>query len=155
MNIKEKKNRIITLRISEKDFDVIEEYAISNGLSINAFVNSILKSQAEWFIPNRTYENVVVPKKLLAALFNITDKKEIDLLVSEWTVEIKNSIQLLDGHTGVISMDSLIRFYNHAVKYILGSKMRIKTDPEDQSKVHILIRHDLGDNFSYFFLRVC
>ena len=47
----EKKDRVVTLRISEDDFNVVENFAKAKGLSVSAYINSVIKSQTEYFIP--------------------------------------------------------------------------------------------------------
>ena len=46
-----KKDRVITLRISENDFNIVEGFARAKGLSVSAYINSVIKSQTEYFIP--------------------------------------------------------------------------------------------------------
>lgn len=150
MGSDEKKNKMISLRISEMDFNIINEFAASQGLTINAFINSVIKSQVEWFIPNHSYENVSLPKSLLSSLFSIADKNELDDLAKTWTMEVKNSIQLFEGETNEITTKSLMNFYHRVTKYLIGSNIRKKEDLKDDNKVSIMIRHSLGENFSYF-----
>ena len=40
---KRKKEKVITLRMNNDSFDIIEEYAGAHGLSVNAFINSIIE----------------------------------------------------------------------------------------------------------------
>ena len=47
---KTKKEKVITLRMKENSFDIIHEYAEAHGLSVNAYLNSIVDSYAEWII---------------------------------------------------------------------------------------------------------
>ena len=39
------------------------EYAGAHGLSVNAFINSIIERNVEWIIPSSSYEQVTIPKK--------------------------------------------------------------------------------------------
>lgn len=149
MRKEEKKNKIIALRTSERDFEIINEYAAAQGLSINAYINSIIKSQVEWFIPNQSYENISLPKKLLSSLFLIASKNELDDLAREWAIEIRNSIRLFEGEDAEITPESLASFYYRVTKYLIGSNIRKKEDSID-GRVSIMIRHSLGENFSYF-----
>ena len=38
----EKKDRVVTLRISEDDFNVVENFARAKGLSVSAYINSVI-----------------------------------------------------------------------------------------------------------------
>jgi hypothetical protein len=64
-----KKEKVITLRMNKHSYDIIAEYAESRGLSVNAYLNSVVDAQAEWFIPFNSYDMVSWAKKQLAALF--------------------------------------------------------------------------------------
>jgi predicted DNA binding CopG/RHH family protein len=60
---KRKKEKVVSLRMSEDSFDTIEEYASRQGLSVNAYINSIVDSYAEWYIPGivlwcETYQGI-------------------------------------------------------------------------------------------------
>ena len=47
---KKDKKKDITLRMKENSFKIIHEYAEVRGLSVNAYLNSIVDSYAEWII---------------------------------------------------------------------------------------------------------
>ncbi len=46
-----KKDRVITLRVNENDFRIVDNFAKARGLSVSAYINSIINSQTEFFIP--------------------------------------------------------------------------------------------------------
>lgn len=58
-----KKGRVITLWMDETAFEIVEGYAKAKGLSVSAYINSIIGSQAGWFIPLASNEEVFTPKK--------------------------------------------------------------------------------------------
>ena len=59
-----KKIESVTLRISEDDFNVVENFAKAKGLSVSAYINSVIKSQTEYFIPLASNEKVSIPKSI-------------------------------------------------------------------------------------------
>ena len=79
--------------MKENSFKIIHEYAETHGVSVNAYLNSIVDSYAEWIIPSSSYE-VRVPKKMLATVF-VWDKKEgLKQMSQHWANEAKNAILL-------------------------------------------------------------
>ncbi len=161
---KRKKEKVVSLRMSEDSFDTIEEYASRQGLSVNAYINSIVDSYAQWYIPGISLERVAVPKKLLATLFDAADKNTLDKLGQYWAHEAKNNI-LLSGSE--FSLESAIDYVKKASKYFVHASPTITlvkseidvsevshdTDHEGKgfdNDILIAVRHDMGNNFSIF-----
>jgi hypothetical protein len=175
---KRKKEKVISLRMSEDSFDTIEEYASRQGLSVNAYLNSIVDSYAEWYIPGSSYERVAVPKKMLARLFESADINVLEKLGQYWAHEARTNTLLLSG--GDFSLASSIDYIKKAVKYFVNSSPRITVmkkksgidvsdennlddsdrediidDDLDNNDILIIIRHDMGNNFSIFGSQFC
>lgn len=161
---KRKKEKVVSLRMSEDSFDTIEEYASRQGLSVNAYINSIVDSYAQWYIPGISLERVAVPKKLLATLFDAADKNTLDKLGQYWAHEAKNTIFLSGSE---FSLESAIDYVKKASKYFVHSSPTITlvkseidisevshdTDREGKgfdNDILIAVRHDMGNNFSIF-----
>ena len=161
---KRKKEKVVSLRMSEDSFDTIEEYASRQGLSVNAYINSIVDSYAQWYIPGISLERVAVPKKLLATLFDAADKNTLDKLGQYWAHEAKNNI-LLSGSE--FSLESAIDYVKKASKYFIHASPTITlvkseidvsevshdTDHEGKdfdNDILLAVRHDMGNNFSIF-----
>jgi hypothetical protein len=161
---KRKKEKVVSLRMSEDSFDTIEEYASRQGLSVNAYINSIVDSYAQWYIPGISLERVAVPKKLLATLFDAADKNTLDKIGQYWAHEAKNTI-LLSGSE--FSLESAIDYVKKASKYFVHTSptitlvkneidvSEVSHDPDREGKgfdndILIAVRHDMGNNFSIF-----
>lgn len=161
---KRKKEKVVSLRMSEDSFDTIEEYASRQGLSVNAYINSIVDSYAQWYIPGISLERVAVPKKLLATLFDAADKNTLDKLGQYWAHEAKNNI-LLSGSE--FSLESAIDYVKKASKYFVHSSptitlvkseidvSEVRHDSDHEGKgldndILMAVRHDMGNNFSIF-----
>lgn len=161
---KRKKEKVVSLRMSEDSFDTIEEYASRQGLSVNAYINSIVDSYAQWYIPGISLERVAVPKKLLATLFDAADKNTLDKLGQYWAHEAKNTIFLSGSE---FSLESAIDYVKKVSKYFVHSSPTITlvkseidisevshdTDREGKgfdNDILIAVRHDMGNNFSIF-----
>lgn len=135
---------MITLRVNEQSFNIIRDFAANRGLSVNAYLNSVIDSQAEWFIPTSSYAAVTVPKAMLSALFSLIDRQSIEALAKKWAAEARNII-MLSGQE--LTAEAALDFVRKISKYFMGTDARIKST--DHS-ISIAIRHDGGANFSYF-----
>jgi hypothetical protein len=141
-----KKEKVVTLRMNQESFNTIEDYAKVKGLSVGAYINSVLGSYTEWFIPLASNERIAIPKKAISQLFSYASKKGIDNLVKEWTDEPKNVVRLLGGE---FNLELALNYVSKISKYLMGTEARIITT--QQNNIWIVIRHNLGKNFSYFW----
>jgi hypothetical protein len=144
-----KKEKVVTLRMDQDSFQTVEDYAKGKGLSVSAYITSVLDSYTEWFIPLASNERIAIPKKALYQLFSYASKESLENLVKEWTDELKNGLRLLGGE---FNLESAINSVSKVSKYLMGTDARIITT--QQKKTWIVIRHNLGLNFSYFWNRM-
>jgi hypothetical protein len=93
--LRKKRDKVVTLRINENDFNIVDSFAKSKGLSVSAYINSVIKSQTEYFIPLASNERVSIPKKALYSLFSFANKDSLDDLVAQWAIELKHTVQLI------------------------------------------------------------
>lgn len=143
-SLSRKRERMVTLRVNDRSFSVIKDFAANRGLSVNAYLNSVIDSQAEWFIPTSSYAAVTVPKAMLAILFSMMDRQTLDMLAGKWAAEARNIIMLSGQEPDV---ESALDFARKVSKYFMGTDARISSTDK---AVSIAIRHDSGKNFSYF-----
>jgi hypothetical protein len=141
-----KKEKVVTLRMDEESFKTVEDYAKGKGLSVSAYITSVLDSYTEWFIPLASNERIAIPKKALYQLYSYANKENLDELVKEWEAEPKNALRLLGGE---FNLESAINSVSKVSKYLMGTNARINTT--EQKNTWIVIRHNLGKNFSYFW----
>jgi hypothetical protein len=132
--------------MDEESFQTVEDYAKGKGLSVSAYINSVLDSYTEWFIPLASNEKIAIPKKALYQLFSYASKESLDNLVEEWANQPKNAVRLLGGE---FNLESAINSVSKIGKYLMGTDVRIITT--QQRNTWIVIRHNLGENFSYFW----
>lgn len=135
---------MVTLRVNDRSFNIIRDFAANRGLSVNAYLNSVIDSQAEWFIPTSSYAAVTVPKAMLGTLFSLIDRQNIEVLARKWAAEARNIIMLSGAEP---SVESALDFVRKVSKYFMGTDARINLTDK---VVSIAIRHDGGANFSYF-----
>lgn len=70
----------------------------------------------------------------------------LDELVKEWANEPRNAIRLLGGE---FNLESALNSVSKISKYLMGTDARIIRT--QQNNIWIVIRHNLGVNFSYFW----
>ncbi|MGB8087298.1 MAG: hypothetical protein WCF07_13510 [Nitrososphaeraceae archaeon] len=170
-----KKDRVITLRVSEDDFNVVESFAKAKGLSVSSYINSVIKSQTEYFIPTASNEKVSIPKNILYPLFSYASKENLDDLANQWAIEQEHVARLLWGE---INLHALLDVIFKISKYMMGTDARVVTgsnftkdagynEGKDLSAIlnhsgdisgikasdsfWVVIRHNLGKNYSYFW----
>jgi hypothetical protein len=144
-----KKEKVVTLRMDQESFKTVEDYAKGKGLSVSAYITSVLDSYTEWFIPLASNERIAIPKKALYQRYSYASKESLDELVKEWEDEPKNALRLLDGG---FNLESAINSVSKVSKYLMGTDARIITT--EQKDTWIVIRHNLGKNFSYFWNQI-
>ena len=170
-----KKDRVITLRISENDFNIVENFAKAKGLGVSSYINSVIKSQTEYFIPTASNQKVSIPKSILYSLFSYASKENLDDLANHWAIEQEHVTRLLWGE---INLHALLDVIFKISKYMMGTDARVVTGSnftkdagynegkdlsailnysEDVSGIKasdsfwVVIRHNLGKNYSYFW----
>ena len=170
-----KKDRVITLRVSEDDFNTVESFAKAKGLSVSSYINSVIKSQTEYFIPTASNQKVSIPKSILYSLFSYASKENLDDLANHWAIEQEHVTRLLWGE---INLHALLDVIFKISKYMMGTDARVVTgsnfkkdagynEGKDLSATlnysgdisgikasdafWVVIRHNLGKNYSYFW----
>ena len=169
-----KKDRVITLRIDENDFNIVENFAKSKGLSVSAYISSVINSQTEYYIPLASTEKVSIPKMVLQSLFSYASKENLDDLTKRWAIEQVHVAQLLWGE---LNPQTLLDVIFKIAKYFMGTDARVITTSNfakdsgykegkelstflDSNGVvrnkasdtyQVVIRHNMGENCSYFW----
>jgi hypothetical protein len=144
-----KKEKVVTLRMDQDSFKTVEDYAKGKGLSVSAYITSVLDTYTEFFIPLASTERIAFPKKALYQLYSYASKESLDNLVKEWADEPKNAVRLLGGE---FNLESALNSVSKVSKYLMGTDARIITT--EQKNTWIVIRHNLGKNFSYFWNQI-
>ena len=58
-----KKEKVVTLRMDEESFKTVEDFAKGKGLSVSAYITSVLDTYTEWFIPLASNERMHSQRK--------------------------------------------------------------------------------------------
>ena len=162
--------------MSENDFNIVENFAKAKGLSVTSYINSVIKSQTEYFIPQASNQKVSIPKSILHSLFSYASKENLDDLANQWAIEQEHVARLLWGE---INLHALLDVIFKISKYMMGTDARVVIDTrvvtkdagfnegKDLSAIlnhsgdisgikasdsfWVVIRHNLGKNYSYFW----
>jgi hypothetical protein len=167
-----KKDRVVTLRIDENDFNIVENFAKSKGLSVSAYISSVINSQTEYYIPLASTEKVSIPKMVLQSLFSYASKENLDDLSKRWAIEQEHVARLLWGE---LNLQTLLDVVFKIAKYFMGTDARVikasnfakeysyKERKESNTTFdysegirnidtfQVVIRHNMGENCSYFW----
>lgn len=168
--MRKKKDKVITLRINENDFNIVEEFAKAKGLSVSAYISSVIKSQTEYFIPLASTEKVSIPKKALSSLYSYASRDSLDDLSDQWAIELKHVVRLVWGEVNLqTSLDAIskvskylmgtdakvVRTSNFAnreeLSAFLNSNDIVNRTNNTSDPLWIIMRHNLGVNCSYFW----
>lgn len=136
----------VALAVSGRTMKVIRDFAASQGLDVNSYLNSVLQSQAEWYIPVRSFEPITAPKKMLSALFGLIGHEQLDALTKQWAIESKNIILLLGLD---LNLETAVAFGRLIARYFVGGDARMVESP-NKNTVSMVVRHDGGEHFSFF-----
>jgi hypothetical protein len=174
--LRKKKERVITLRINENDFNIVENFAKSKGLSVSAYISSVINSQTEYYIPLASTEKVSIPKMVLQSLFSYATKENLDDLTKRWAIEQEHVARLLWGE---LNLQTLLDVIFKIAKYFMGTDVRVITSsnfakgsgyrggkelstiPDGNEGIikssdtfQVVLRHNMGENCSYFWNRM-
>ncbi|MGI0038195.1 MAG: hypothetical protein ACREAO_00120 [Nitrososphaera sp.] len=141
-------DEVVNLAVNKETLKVIQDFAASQGLDARAYINSILESYVEWYIPAHSFAPVAVPKKMLSALFGMAGHQQLDVLTRQWATESKNII-LLSGMD--FNLETAVAFARIVAKYFVGGDARMVGSPENT--ISMVVRHDGGEHFSFFCAR--
>lgn len=141
-------DEVVNLAVNKRTMKVIQDFAASQGLDAKAYINSILESYVEWYIPAHSFAPIAVPKKMLSALFGMASHQQLDVLTRQWAIESKNII-LLSGMD--FNLETAVAFARIVAKYFVGGDARMVGSQDNA--VSMVVRHDGGEHFSFFCAR--
>ena len=140
-SLPKKKDRVITLRVNENDFRIVDNFAKARGLSVSAYISSIINSQTEFFIPLASSEKVSIPKKALYSLFSYASKDSLNDLVDNWGIELEHVTRLLWGE---LNLQTLLDLISKISNYLMGTDARVITTSNFTKEASYNERKDLS-----------
>lgn len=153
-----KKTRSVTFRLDSLVIDELQAEADNREISLNVLVNQVLKRYSEWDRYETKIGMMPVPKIILSSLIDkaiaVAKSSRIRDIERYRDEIIKQAAQLAFG----LMKDAVLfmkRQYNlWVVLAVLEEYMKvsgIKADHKlEGSRKHIVIQHELGENWSLF-----
>lgn len=142
---KAKKTRVITFRLEEETIEKLKKESEHQDSSINNFVNLILKRYLEWDIYESSIEMIPVAKSILKELFNNMTKEQIyNIAMGSGKKSVHDIILFIKKK---IDANTFFSVYKTRMK---NSAVDIKHTIENDSSHTYIIKHDLGQNWSFF-----
>ena len=120
--MRKEKDKVITLRISETDFRIVDAFAKDKGLSVSAYITSVDQVSNRIFYTIIFYRKSFYTKEALNSLFSFTSHNNLDELSDQWAIELKHVVQFLWGE---LNLQTTLDVIAKVSKYLLGTNARI------------------------------
>lgn len=135
--------RSITYRLPEKLVNELETEASMKSISQNVLVKQILERYIQWDRFSDKIGMIPVPKKILVALGDELDGRDIDEIINLMFPMIKDTVMFIKGGYDIKRCIETLEDYMQASG--MNSDHRIEGDLHT-----FLIQHDLGMKWSVF-----
>jgi hypothetical protein len=135
--------RSITYRLPEKLVNELETEASMKSISQNVLVKQILERYIQWDRFSDKIGMIPVPKKILIALGDELDGRDIDEIINLMFPMIKDTVMFIKGGYDIKRCIETLEDYMQASG--MNSDHRIEGDLHT-----FLIQHDLGMKWSVF-----
>jgi len=135
--------RSITYRLPEKLVDELETEASQKGISQNVLVKQIFEKYVQWDRFSNKIGMIPVPKKILVALGDELDGRDIDEIINLMFPMIKDTVMFIKGGYDIERCIETLEDYMKASG--MNSDHRVEGDLHT-----FLIQHDLGMKWSVF-----
>lgn len=145
---KENKTEITSIRLDTELKKRLQRESTVNQITMNSLINQILAEHADWGRFGDQLGVMVVLRTFYKSLLDSVDTKTIVKLSK--TVAKDDLRQLIHFIYGTVSINSIVEEIEHYLKRI-NVKYRHTTD-NGSNVYHIY--HDLGNNWSHYFITV-
>jgi hypothetical protein len=142
---KEDKPIAMTFRIDKEILEKIRIESKNKGISINTFVNQIIKSYAEWYIFEPKIGMIPLPKTIIAELFKDLTKEEVSHIATSVGKRAIYDIALF--MKSKVDIDTFLQWFESRMK---NSSMHISHNVHNHSHIYTL-KHDICINWSFFY----
>jgi hypothetical protein len=139
-----KKTSTITFRIDDHVMRILRDEAELSGISLNSFINQILKRFVEWDIYGPKVGMVPIAKPVVMELFNKMSKEEIIHMALNIGKGAVHDIALFMKNK--MDLDSFMSWFEIRMK-----RSSIEMTHSSENELHIYtVKHDLGENWSLY-----
>ena len=139
-----KKTSTITFRIDDHVMRILRDEAEQSGISLNSFINQILKRFVEWDIYGPKVGMVPIAKPIIMELFNKMSKEEIIQMALDIGKAAVHDIALFMKNK--MDLDSFMSWFEIRMK---SSSIEMTHSSENDLQVYT-VKHDLGENWSLY-----
>ena len=144
VEIKPKKTRTVSLRISEQSISELEKESKTNLVSTNVLINQILHNYITWDRYRQKMKMYPVSEEILRVIIKNTKESEMSQLVDLVYSSIRESALMMKKKFNLKSCLQVIKEY--------CNMFGITFDDSISSEKNIFtIRHNMGKNFSLLF----
>ena len=136
----------LTFRLDEDNVKKLRIEAQKQGISLNSFMNQVLKSFLEWHIFEPKVGFVPILKPVVEELFTKMSKEQIaQIAASTGKEEVQNAVYFMKGK---IDLDSFLSWFENRMK---NSSIQVSHTFDRASRMHTyVVKHDICENWSLY-----
>jgi hypothetical protein len=139
-----KKTSTITFRIDDHVMRVLRDEAERSGISLNSFINQLLKRFVEWDIYGPKVGMIPIAKPIVMELFNKMSKEEVIHMALNIGKSAVHDIALFMKNK--MDLDSFMSWFEIRMK---SSSIEMAHSTENDLHIYT-VKHDLGENWSLY-----
>ena len=143
----------MTFDLEESIANNIRSKAESEGVSLNTYVNQIIKRFLEWDRFESKAGIIPMSKPVLTELFNNRTKEEvIDIAKRVGKKAVQNTAEFVEGEEAVRDLNSFLSWLEAEMDtYSLEIRHAVKDNGNHHTYI---LRHDAGENYSLYYKTV-
>jgi HicB family len=147
---RERSSTSLTLRLEEDTIKKLRTEAQKQGISLNSFVNQVLKSFLEWHIFEPKVGFVPILKPVVEDLFTkMTKEQIIDIAANTGKVEVQSAVYFMKGK---IDLDSFLSWFENRMK---NSSIQVNHTFDRNTRIHTyVVKHDICENWSFYLKEI-
>src|SRR5919202_3309276 len=149
-SVRERRSTSLTFRIEEDNIKKLRAEAQKQGISLNSFLNQVLKSLLEWHSFEAKVGFVPILKPVVKELFaNVTKQQIIEIAANTGKAEVQNAVYFMKGK---IDLDSFLSWFENRMK---NSSFQVSHTFDRSSRIHTyVVKHDICENWSYYLKEI-
>lgn len=139
-----KKTSTMTFRLEDKVLETLRTESDKQQVSLNTFVNQILKRFVEWDMYEPRVGMIPIAKPIVVELFNKMSREEISQMALDIGKNVVYDISLFMKNK--MDLDSFLSWFETRMNSSLT-----ETNHSVQNGFHVyILKHDLGKNWSLY-----
>ena len=149
-SLKDRNSSSLTFRLDEDIITKLRAEAQKQGISLNSFVNQVLKSFLEWHIFEPKVGFVPILKPVVKQLFSkMTKEQIIEMAANTGKEEVQNAVYFMKGK---IDLESFLSWLENRMK---NSSIQVSHTFDRHIMHHTyVIKHDICENWSLYLRQI-